>query len=393
MEYAIIIILLLYGIVKYDFKGRTDKNGIYYKLVYILMVLMSGLAYRVGADLVSYESSYYLGFKGELNYEIGDLLTHFSRAQPGWVIFSTLMFKLGASFTVFKLIQAAFSQFAVFYIIRKYTSYKYTALLLFFVFLFPHVNFNVLRESFAISFFLLSIPHLINRNWIKYSMYIFGAFMFHAGAIILFLCPFIFYLDFNSRNKVLITAAIFFILSLVAASSNLTNAYMNFVYSTNSVGLIEQSEYYLLRDRYVLTGIENIGKSLFFFIINMIPLYYISKKCDMEQKKVIPLAFLYILVFLVNDFVPIAYRYKDYTRVLYYIALSIFLVEISKKYLIKQNILLVLLLFGLYIYPIRSYFAVNEYYGEPAWTQYYPYHSVIDKGTSPIRESIFYYKR
>lgn len=390
MEYAIIIVLLLYGIVKYDFKGRTDKNGTYYKLVYILMVLMSGLVYRVGADLVDYESSYYLEFKGELNYEIGDLLTYFSRAQPGWVIFSTLMYKSGASFTVFKLIQAAFFQFAVFSTIRKYTSYKFTALLLFFVFLFPHVNFNVLRESFAISIFLLSLPHLINRNWIKYSMFIIGAFMFHTGAIILFLCPLIFYLDFNSRNKVIITSAIFFVLSLVAASSNLTKAYMDFVYSTGNAGLIDQSEYYLLKDRYTLTSIDNIAKSLLFFVINMMPLFYISKKGNVEQKRIIPLAFLYILVTLVNDFVPIAYRYKDYTYVLFYLALSFFLVEFSKKYLIKQNILLVVLLFGLYFYPIRSYFAVNKFYGEPSWVQYYPYHSIIDKGTSPIRESIFY---
>lgn len=392
MEYAIIIVLLLYGIVKYDFKGRTDKNGIYYKLMYILMVLMSGLVYRVGADLVGYVSSYYFNYQGELNYGISDLFT-FSRSQPGWNLLSSLFYKCGTSFTFFKVAQAAFFQFAVFSTIKKYTTYKYTALLLFFVFLFPHVNFNVIRESFAISFFLLSITHLINRNWIKYSAYIFYAFLFHAGAVILFLFPLIFYLDFNSTKKVIIIAAIFFILSLVAASLNLTKAYMDFVYSTGNAGIIDQSEFYFLRDRYTLTSIDNIGKSLLFFVINMIPLYYISKRGNMEQKKIIPLAFLYILVYMVNDFVPIAYRYKDYTRVLFYLALSIFLVEFSKKYLIKQNILLVILLFGLYFYPIRSYFAVNEYYGEPAWIQYYPYHSVIDKGTSPIRESTFYYNR
>ena len=261
MEYVIIIILLIYGIVKYDFKGKTDKNGIYYKLVYILMVLMSGLAYRVGADFVIYESSCYFDFEDGLAFNFGDLF-NFTRAQPGWLLFSTLVYKTGASFTIFKLIQASLFQFAVFSTIKKFTAYKYTALLLFFVYLFPQVNFNVLRESFAIGFFLLSVPHIINRNWIKFSIYIFCAFMFHSGALLLLFCPLLFYIDFNSVKKVFVIAAGVFIISFIAATSDLTNTYMDLVYSTGSEGLIEQSEFYLLQDKYALTGISNIFKTL-----------------------------------------------------------------------------------------------------------------------------------
>lgn len=391
MEYVIIIFLLLYGIVKYDFKGRVDRNGNFYIIVYILMVLMSGLAYRVGSDLVEYETSYYLDFKGGLSFNFRDLL-NFTRAQPGWIFLSTIVYKTGASFTIFKLIQASFFQFAVFKTIKKYTTYKFTALLLFFVYLFPHVNFNVLRESFAIGFFLLSIPHILNRNWIKYYIYIFCAFMFHSGAALLFICPLFFYINLNSVKKVVGIAAVVFILSLIVASSDLTNTYLNLVQSTGSAGLIEQSEFYLLKDRYTLTGVSNISKSLLFFMIEILPLYYVAKKGREEDKRLIPLAFLYIIVSLISNFVPIMYRYKDYTYLLFFLVLSLFLVDFSKKHLLKQSVLFVFLLFSLYFYSVRSYFAVNEFYDEPAWVQYYPYHSVIDKGTSPVRERTFYNK-
>ena len=373
----------------YDFKGRGDRNGSYYNIVYVLMVLMSGLAYRVGSDLVDYETSYYLDFKDGQTYKIGDLL-NITRSQPGWILLSTFVYKTGASFTIFKLIQAFFFQYAVFSTIKKYTAYKYTALLLFFVYLFPHANFNVLRESFAIGFFLLSIPHLLNRNWIKYYIYIFFAFMFHSGAALLFFCPLVFYIDFSSTRKVIVIAAVFFVLSLLAARSDLTNMYMSLVYSTGSAGLIEQSEFYLLEDRYALTGVTNIFKSLLFFLIEILPLYYVVKKGSEGNKRIIPLAFMYIIVSLISNFVPIMYRYKDYTYLLFFLTLSTFLVDFSNKHLLKRGVLPVVLLFSLYFYSVRSYFAVNEYYEEPAWIQYYPYHSVIDKGKSPARERTFY---
>ena len=213
--------------------------------------------------------------------------------------------------------------------------------------------------------------------------------MFHSGAILLALFPLFMYLDFSSVKKVVITTAVAFVISLIVASYDITDQLLELTYSTGSVGLYEQAEHYLLRDKYALTGVGNIAKSLLFLLINILPLYYLANKGNAEQKKLLPLAFMYVIVSLVNNFVPIAYRYKDYTYLLFFLVLSAFLVEFSKKTL-KQNHFFVIVLFALYLYPVRSYFAVNAYYNEPAWVQYYPYHSVIDKGTSSTRERTFY---
>ena len=158
---------------------------------------------------------------------------------------------------------------------------------------------------------------------------------------------------------------------------------------SDSEGLKSQAEYYILRDRYQITGFNNIAKSLLFFVINVVPLFYVAKYSKGYFSRLNSASFLYVLVTVVYNFIPIMYRYQGYTYVLYYLAVSTFLIECSKKTL-KSNLFLIVLLFGVYLYPARSYFAINEIYQAPAWVQYYPYHSIIDKGTSPIREQLFY---
>lgn len=385
MEYLIIALILIFGIVRYDFQRKADNSDLLYKVVFALMVLMSGLAYRVGADLVNYEETFYTDFK---TVRIADILS-FTRSQPGWKLLSAIVYKTAANFTVFKLIQAAFFQFAVFYTIKKYTAYRYTALLLFFVFLFPHANFNVLRESFAIGFFLLSLPYLIEKKWVKYYLCVFGAYMFHSGAMLLILFPLVMLVDFCTAKKVFIVSAVTFVVAIIMASLDLTSIIMGWVMMSDSEDLKSQAEYYILRDRYEITGFSNIAKSLLFFVINVVPLFYVAKYSKGHSSRLISTAFLYVLVTVVYNFIPIMYRYQGYTYVLYFLIVSTFLVECSKKTL-KNNLLLIVLLFGVYFYSARSYFAINEIYQAPSWVQYYPYHSIIDKGTSPIREQLFY---
>lgn len=51
---------------------------------------------------------------------------------------------------------------------------------------------EVIRESFAIAFFLLSIDACLRKRWLIYYLYIAIAFLFHAGAIFLIIVPFLF---------------------------------------------------------------------------------------------------------------------------------------------------------------------------------------------------------
>lgn len=388
MEYLIIIALIIFGIIKFDFKN--NQNGIVlFRVLYCLMVLMSGLAYRVGADLVGYEQEFEYNYRGGFSSLALDI-TELSRRQPGWTLLNYLVYSITGNFYVLKMIQAIFFQYAVFLTIKRFTTYKFTTLLLFFIFLFPQANFNVLRESFAIGFFLLGIPALVEKDFIKYYSWFFVAFMFHYGILPFVLLPLAFRIDLDSTKRIVIVSLVSFVSFVLISFLDITKGLLSLMIVTNSDELSSMSEYYLLREKYEIVGFSNIGKSLLFFLINIFPLFVLSKQKSKISKELISLAFIYVLIDLSNNFIPVMYRFKDYTYVLYYIVLSVFIVDIS-IYKFRRSIPLIFILFAIYLYPIRSYFAVNPWYNEILLVQYYPYHSVIDKGTSQVREQTFYY--
>ena len=107
MEYFIIASLLVYGIVKYDFRNQRDIDERFYKFIFVLMVLMSGLAYRDGADFVRYEDSFYHEYNNDFTVFIKDFWNLYKH-QAGWRLLSTIVYKTTQNFIVFKLIQAIF---------------------------------------------------------------------------------------------------------------------------------------------------------------------------------------------------------------------------------------------------------------------------------------------
>ncbi|MFK2015199.1 EpsG family protein [Bacteroides fragilis] len=91
-----------------------------------------------------------------------------------------------------QLLQAFIVNSIVLSFIRKYTKYKYTALLLYVLTVYLHYNIEIMREAIAISFFLLSIKYYINKKWLKYYIVILGCILFHYSALFLLLLPFFF---------------------------------------------------------------------------------------------------------------------------------------------------------------------------------------------------------
>lgn len=387
MEYLIIIALIIFGIIKHDFKDNQQGIGLF-RILCIFMVLMSGLAYRVGADLVRYEQEFEYDYRGSI-FSLEIDISEFSSRQPGWTILNYLVYCITGNFYVLKMIQAVFFQYAVFVTIKRFTPYKFTSLLFFFVFLFPQANFNVLRESFAIGFFLLGIPSLVEKNFKQYYLWIFAAFLFHYGVLPFVFLPLAFLLDFKSPKRIVIISIVLFVSFVTISTLDITKALLSLVAVSNSNELSSISEYYLLKEKYEVSSYLNILKSLLFYVINIFPLFALSKKKTIIQKELISLAFVFVLISLSNDIIPIMYRFKDYLYVLYFIVLSVFIVDFSIQKLIR-SIPLTCLVFALYLYPIRSYFAVNPWYNEKLLVQYYPYHSIIDKGYSQVREQVFY---
>ena len=387
MEYFIIIALLLYGIINYDFRSKDEKNNSFFRFIFVLMVLMSGLAFRMGADSARYENFFYTDYSGSIKSIFQSSFSFLEHRQFGWVLLSAVVYRLTHSFVVFKLIQAFFFHFALFKLIKEHTNYRYIALLLYFLLLFPHINFNVLRESFAIAFFFLSIPYLEKAKWVKYYALIFCAVMFHTGALILTLVPLASVINISSTKKVVIASTLLFAFALFVAPSEFVSSLVDLLMLSDNEHIEDQIYFYIGRSE--AQGISNIGKTLLFYVINILPLIYLSSKSDSLNKTLLGVAFLFVALNLFRAFIPIMYRFCDYFQPVWFICVASFIVDCVKSKFWKKKTVMACLLILLYVYPVRSYFADNENYGVPSIVQYYPYYSVIHKGYSQERERLF----
>lgn len=387
MEYFVIITLILYGIINYDFKSNIDKNDSFYKFVFILMTLMSGLAFRMGSDSFGYENSFYTEYTGSIESIFKSSYSFLEYRQFGWVLLSAFVYKVTHSFVVFKLIQAFFFHFALFKLIKEHTKYRYIALLLYFLLLFPHINFNVLRESFAIAFFFLSVPYLEKAKWVKYYALVFCAVMFHTGALVLVLVPLASFINLSSTKKVIIASILLFAFAVFVTPTDFVNRFVRLLMLTESEHLEDQLYAYVERNE--VQGITNIGKTLLFYAINIMPLIYLSSKKDSTNKSLLGVAFLFVTFNLFRAFIPIMYRFCDYFQPVWFICVASFVVDCVKSRFWNKKAVMACLLILLYAYPVRSYFGINERYGAPSIVQYYPYYSVIHKGYSQERERLF----
>ena len=170
MVYFIILSLILIGIFFYDRKQSDLKtNGIWlYYFILLLMVLVSGFSYRLGAD----GPSYYHGYERFSN-NIGDLFclrfyNRFNGNMPGWVIINTLIKSLGLNFTCLKLLHALFINSVIMLFLLRFTKWKFTSSLLYFIIQYPYFNFEILKESLSVAFFLLSVPYFLKSQYKKY---------------------------------------------------------------------------------------------------------------------------------------------------------------------------------------------------------------------------------
>lgn len=396
MIYFLIAALILLGIIKYDIRCNITGEKTYYKFIYLVLVLISGLAYRVGTDIVSYEYEFYNDYKDNL-INILSSFTLIGNRQPGWVLTQLFFYKVFHNFLIFKIVHAAFLQYAVFWFVKKYScNSKYTTLLFYFIFIYLQLNLNVLRESVAVAFFLFSIPYLINKDYLRYYLWAFLALMFHMSALVLFILPIVCLFRIKSWKSFLIISITFGILTIVLQSLNLNEIFLNLssmLPMDNENVVAEGAELYLNSNKYQQEKSSFI-RIFVFVIMTIIPALYCLKNKIKVSDTLIPLSFMYTIFFILNEFIPIFYRFNSYFTIIYYLFVGLFIINFTRFNTIGPRLIVCLVLFAIYLYPIRSYFGVNPFYGQPMYVQYYPYHSVITKQKSETREnSIYIYKK
>lgn len=324
-----IIILLYFIVVAYNLdykKSKFDKT--IYIIEWLTITLLFGLRYRVGGDS--------LGYEDEFNNlpSLSEYLfygTDFYPYQPFWYILNGILKSIWNNFVFFQIVHCAFINTVFLTVFKKCSRMPYTCVLFYFFFFCPYFSTEIIRESIAAAFFALSCKYLFDQKYIKYYLFVFVAFMFHASAGILFIIPLLVRLFKRFKNKevyLVITVSV-----LLMLSAGVIISYASKFTMLNEASMAKIMRYYGLT---ATVNINGMIKPLLDFSACYL-LYSLLKKNKVDYNLIcmVSIYMLFTLCRLAYD--TISYRFANYIAVFFYMAVVSLLYNKKQKNVIIRN--------------------------------------------------------
>ena len=390
MTYLLIIILLLYCIFKYDIHQDKKNKWNWYHFIMFLLILISGLGYRMGGDGMAYLAQYKF-------YSIDDgfgwdALTCYPNRMPGWVLLVKICKCITEDYWLFKLVHATILNILIFASIKRLTNMVFTTLLFYFVLIYFDINFQILRQAISMGLFLYSIRYIQDKRWLRYYLCILLAISFHEGAVICLLFPLFLIVKFDKKS-IVIFSSIVVIISIFG--------------ETIVMFLIDRIVPDLLADKttYYSKDIDSVGGV---WILNLclsvvIPAIYVYISRDEHGIKCVKIgALVYGIIYVMNFFFPILYRFSYYFQLFFYIiyielfyriacnkGFKVIFEKVINKTVIRSKesrLKFIILIILFIIIRARMYFLPYGETGMPTWVQYYPYSSVLFEDSDVDRE-------
>lgn len=386
MIYLFIISILFFQIYIFDFKKVKSHRSLNFYMILILLILISGLRYRIGVDTIRYTYNY------EQIPSINNLsLSDFKNSlyEPLYFIMSVIAKSVSRDFVAMQLLHSLFINTVILTFIRKHTKYFFTGILFYFIFCFANFNFEVMRESVAISFFLLAYKHIISRNWFAYYIFVVFAILSHSAAFILIFIPFI---SYTSIHK-----SVFIYMGIAICVGYLIDQYFGEILKFISVTQSLQEKSSLYKDSLLASGVLNfkgiLSHMTIYIFYPLAAIYFIKRhyRINFEYSFLI-LANIFLCIFLI--FIGLFYRYLNYFIIFDLLIFSEFAGALysyfKRNYSPSLSLLLQSLIFsGIFFLQIYSLFSKPS--GVPEYTRYFPYSSVLDKEKNLDREKLFQY--
>jgi hypothetical protein len=354
--------------------NRKKITGFHPVLVvaYLLFVAIAGFEKGLGGDNLGYAVMFddvvKLNDFSFTDIDIG------GRFQPLWLYFQSIAKTIEDDFTSLMILHAVVINASIFFFVRNKTSRVFSTLLLFFITLdYFYFNIEILRESLAISCFLLGLLFLEKKAKYKYIAY-YGlaiiAFFFHAGAIFLFVFPIGYYLIERYRRSPK------FILYFSLMAIGLANLGLFITYLTPVgalVNVVEQFQDYASHEMNTFNQlIMAIYRSSYVVI-----LLYCGSKIGYKDNLIINCNIFLVLLMLCSPFIIGLYRLCNYLQIPFFIlAADVF--YLSRKTHYRQYVVIALSL--MFVYYINFYSVSATFLGHDArlYQMYFPYRCIFD---------------
>lgn len=376
IPYLIPILLAIWGIIHYDVRERTFNDKWLYWGIYVYIVLLYGLRYRMGFDTHIYMDYFYIFPTLENIEDITD--RQFDSFSIGFKVLWAIIRTFSDEYWVYELITSTIINLILMKFIWNHTDKKFTTLLLYLICLSWYYNMEITREAYSICFFLLGYKYLIARKWLKYYLFVGAAILFHVSATILILLPLVIKYPVKFNKTFLISVVLISLLFLSLQSyipqmiqilgSNILASKL--LYYSTQMGVGSLNSNWL------------ISRMIFFCIFPLayLALYKFYFKTD------VPFELFIMVMVLISLGIPIFQeifvRLTNYFRILFIISVGTIagrgITWNSTKKFISYSLLLITC--TLYIHER----VVLEVRG--ATGAYYPYQSVLQWKLNPFED-------
>lgn len=379
MIYIVIGIYLLALAIQFDFRGKgfAATRKFHFRLAFLILVALMAFRYRVGGDTLRYMDSYEHMYGAIDTFDIG------GRLQPLWLLLNNFLHSISPKFLLFQIVHVLFINTVFFSFFKKYSKYLFVAIFLYYIYPYFIFNMEVIRESFAIAFFLLSIDACLRKRWLIYYLYIAIAFLFHAGAIFLIIVPFLSNWKIRPLSIFAICGA-----GVVVLHFFLNTSFANTYMLLNNIE--EQGRAYIS----IKSNINGYIAPLLFRILFPAIIYYIGIKRGLNKDKLAPLFFFILSVSVLTTIFPQLYRLFNYLRLLEVVLCANVLYLIQHTESSRYRVAFP----NLYILPILLLIIANQvvryqfddtssiYMNTRKYQLFYPYYSVFNPEISETRE-------
>lgn len=181
--------------------GPTKRNTLPVALTWMIMTLFAGLRNEsVGTDTMSYVHAFAISHTAQLDGGAYEVL----KSEPGYFILQKIAGLFSTNYWALLSTVAVICYGLVLKTILKYSDNKVLSLFIYITLGYYTFCFNAARQALALSIYLLAIPCIMNRQFVKYVCIVCIAALFHKSVLIALPMYFLFRLDF-SRKSVIVT--------------------------------------------------------------------------------------------------------------------------------------------------------------------------------------------
>lgn len=382
MIFLFVLIWILASCILFDFR-KNNKNSklINYWTICIALIIISGIKYRVGGDPLSYDDDY-SGFPSF--YQFANTDFSLLKYEPSFYVIVAFCKLISPEFYIFQIFQAAVITYVVFKFLKANTIYIYSAILLYYI-LFYFYFMEIMRETFCIALFLISIKYLLHKKYIIYYAISCVAFSIHLSASFLFIIPILYKVCRQGWKKlILIFVAMVMMFGLILKNPLI---FIKII----PIKILMKIVSYNLLEIYLPSVILNL-----IHIVALILLVQLSYKFYNTKDKLwyIPFLKIYILILLATMSVQGIYRLSNYVCVFEIIALVNLIKPIwlrAKKFQVSVCKYTTAISF-IIVLKIYSFTMHTEDYSPNThfYNLYFPYETIFHPVRHPWRENIYY---